>query len=75
MRCFFRQVLNAFRHQRNDHSAYFLASSQLHECSTPSGIKGTITGREIGGASRRSVLNAFRHQRNDHDRGHPQLRN
>jgi len=36
-------VLNAFRHQRNDHfhSAVLKITRKL--CSTPSGIKGTIT--------------------------------
>jgi len=37
------RVLNAFRHQRNDHNLHQQQAHTSAACSTPSGIKGTIT--------------------------------
>jgi len=62
-------VLNAFRHQRNDHLSKRDFDQAIDGCSTPSGIKGTITAKaRFSLKDRNSVLNAFRHQRNDHVR-------
>ncbi len=63
-------VLNACRHQRNNHAEQKQCSRRIRRCSTPVGIKGTITRcsgrlREVG---QLSVLNACRHQRNNHVR-------
>ncbi len=61
------QVLNAFRHQRKDHSQDVAAPLLGTACSTPFGIRGRITRPEpLVGYRQSCVLNAFRHQRKDH---------
>ena len=64
------RVLNAFRHQRKNHTE--CASGRCHSmasCSTPFGIRGRIThGRPCHCRRCMQVLNAFRHQRKNHRR-------
>ncbi len=60
-------VLNACRHQRNNHSPARPRRDAQNRCSTPVGIKGTITLQvEIQRKNHSHVLNACRHQRNNH---------
>ena len=63
-------MLNAFRHQRENHEQLINSRQAASKCSTPFGIRGKITLRDeefIRG--RNLVLNAFRHQRENHDIG------
>ena len=69
VRKFLAGVLNAFRHQRNSHHRPHRRAGRADTCSTPFGIKGTLTtSLPQGRASGKPVLNAFRHQRNSHSR-------
>ena len=60
------KVLNAFRHQRKEHAAWFSTVVPIQTCSTPFGINGRNTRPRRAHGRGRHVLNAFRHQRKEH---------
>ena len=61
-------VLNAFRHQRTNHTIGVDCAMMASECSTPFGINERTTLGSPCSSPYCAVLNAFRHQRTNHRR-------